>query len=102
MSYPGLYKINLENRKAEYFSFPEERWEDSIEEVLFVLNSIIIPRKQLVGYNMEDTQFMINRNTMIGKFIDSNRDFVCEVIDNGDMQNQVSLYLDRLSKNRIF
>ena len=102
MSYPGLYRLNMEQRKSEYFSFPEERWEDSDDDVLFALNSIIISRKQLVGYRMQDTQFIVSRKTMKGKFIDSNRDFDCELIDNGHMQDQVSLYLDRLSQDRLF
>lgn len=102
MSYPGLYRLNMKQRKSEYFSFPEGRWEDSDDDVLFALNSIIISRKQLVGYRMEDTQFIVSRKTMKGKFIDSNRDFDCELIDNGHMQDQVSLYLARLSQDRVF
>ena len=102
MNYPGLYKLNIKNRKAEYFSFPEERLENSVDDITFALNSIIISRKQLVRYRMEDTQFIVSRKTMKGQFIDSNRDFDCELIDDDDMQNQVSLYLDLLIQDRFF
>ena len=102
MIFPGIYSFDLSKRTAKYFSFIEERWKDSVDELSFSLNSIIISRKQLVGNDMEDTQFIVNRKTMAGQFVNSTRDFDCKVIDNRYMQDQISLYLARLSQDRVF